>query len=332
MITPSTQLPCPAGRDRLQLLNEWLNGKLPAVALTAEASPRRYFRSRDYPELGWLRVTSPAPAPHATTRFLHQSGVSVPALGSEREGCYLVADLGDTHLADQPVLEAYQQLLVQWHRFAHRRLPPGHPNAGLALDAKLFKAELALFRDAYLQRLHNLAELRPGSFLAALRHACSHLAQRAAGGPQCLQHRDLHSRNILLSDRGPVWIDHQDLRRGPLYYDLSSLLTDAYLDLPTTVRLRLEAEIGILATRYALPAEQAADQYWATALQRVLKALGTFGRLQLEGRKEYAAAARRGLRHARHLLALPPSAVDPDTKWIAPLREALDLVHANPRR
>ncbi len=304
MTTPLT-LPPHAGRERLAVRRQWLEGRLPGHFLNPEAGPRRYSRCTSWPDLGWLRVTSPAPPPRATTRFLRDCGVRVPNLGAEREGVYLVEDLGDRHLADDPAPTHYRDLLRQWHLFAGRRLPPGHPNAALALDAPLFRSELAQFREEYLIAWRGLDPRGAGAQLARLRQACEWLAEAAAAGPRCLQHRDFHSRNVLLTAHGVALIDHQDLRPGPLYYDLASLLSDAYLDLPGAVEARLETEIGLLGVAIGLDPDHAAEHYWATALQRVLKALGTFGKLLNQGRADYRSAERRARRHALALLGDP---------------------------
>src|SRR5690606_13299174 len=56
------------------------------------------------------------------------------------------------------------------------------------------------------------------------------LARRAAAQPQVLVHRDFHSPNLMLpvgDDPRPGVIDFQDAVRGPIAYDLASLLMDA---------------------------------------------------------------------------------------------------------
>jgi N-acetylmuramate 1-kinase len=307
----------------------WLDGRYPSQLLTAEASDRRYFRS-DHPDTrGWLRVTSSDSAPLATTEFLQGVGVRVPRLADSKEGVYLVEDLGDRHLAHEPTLTAYREVLQMRQKLADAHLPNGHANSELALDEALFLHELAIFRESYLfgwRKRETAAALQkaaqgnssggtsidqgqlatavdPGVQAAQMRKASEIVAAQAAAGPQCLQHRDFHSRNVLLPAEGGVaLIDHQDLRRGPLYYDLASLLTDAYLDLPCLVRDLLQDQIEAWAPTVGLSPEQAAHHYRWTALQRVLKALGTFGRLLQAGREEYRHAELRAVRHAADLL------------------------------
>lgn len=260
--------------------------------LTPEVSPRRYFRPSHPPvsqDRSWLLVLSPAPAPQATTDFLRSCGLLAPRIGSTMDGAYLVEDLGDRHLVHEPTLTNYEDLMISWMSFAQAELPDGHPNHGLALDQALFDFELGMFRDRYLLGYRAL-QLSEGE-LGSVNDAIAELAELACAGPQCLQHRDFHSRNILLPQGGgTAWIDHQDLRIGPLFYDLASLYTDAYVKLPDEVFAMLRAQILPLGEQTGLDPEDALEQFLLTALQRVLKALGTFGKVLQEGRSDFEAA------------------------------------------
>jgi hypothetical protein len=286
--------------------------------LTPEASARRYFRPQ--PECGWLLVLSEAPPPQPTALWLAGCGVRVPALGPARRvawrgraeaWAYLAEDFGDALFCLRPEAASYSALLQSWERFAFRELPAGHPQAALALDAALFRRELAMFLECYVEshRRRALDETARRRWLEALES----LAAAAAEGPQRLQHRDFHSRNLvhlhLPAARAEEigWLDHQDLRRGPLYYDLASLWTDAYVDLPEAVRRLLQSAVPAWAASHGLSAEAAAERFHLSALQRVLKALGTFGRLLAQGRDEYLPAERRARAHALALLDARPA-------------------------
>jgi len=299
MSTETTQSPS-------QLL---LGGIVELQQLTPEASARRYFRPQEEVQIPgldesqievkkWLLVTSPDIAPLATTQFLQHRGVRVPQLGPTCEGAYLIEDLGDRHLSDDPGLEHYNAILEAWQPFAFEPLPKKHPNAKLALDEALFQRELHMFVERYVEGFRERKDL-PEAFALD----CAELAQLAAQGPTCLQHRDFHCRNFLLPDDGePVWIDHQDLRRGPLFYDLASLYTDSYIDLSDKVFSRLRTEASLLGACFQLGAEEAQERFHFSALQRVLKALGTFGNLLLQGRNDYAEAEERARGMALALL------------------------------
>lgn len=278
-----------------------LDGQCDLQALTPEVSPRRYFRpalpdgvkstevnATDSPPQ-WLVVLSAAAAPQATTDFLSNLGVRVPRLGKCIDGAYLVEDLGDRHLVHAPTVAYYQQLLKSWRLLSVAQLPSEHPNCAMALDMKLFDFELGMFRDSYLIDYRSLS--MSAAELGAVNDSIEELAALASAGPQCLQHRDFHSRNILLPEDGvAAWIDHQDLRSGPLFYDLASLYTDAYADLPDEVYELLRNYVTPLGADFGMDAEASEERFLLTALQRVLKALGTFGKVLAAGRNDFQSA------------------------------------------
>ncbi|RMH01620.1 MAG: hypothetical protein D6702_10995 [Planctomycetota bacterium] len=269
--------------------------------LTPEAGERRYFRPRSGGLRGWLVVRTSTPAPVTSSAWLEGCGIRVPRLRPAAGGGYLVEDLGDRHLAHDPTPERYLQVLAARRRLAARPLPVGHPCRNRALDQALFRRELELFAELQLGRRGRLNG--PAARRAAER-ACARLAREAAALPWSTQHRDLHSRNVLLPpDGGVALIDHQDLRPGPFLYDLASLRTDAYLDLPPTVAALIESEALLAGEEAGLTPAETRLRWHRTCLQRVLKALGTFARLLAAGRRDYAAAEARALVHARRLLA-----------------------------
>nr|MBP6596765.1 phosphotransferase [Arenimonas sp.] len=109
------------------------------------------------------------------------------------------------------------------------------------------------------------------------------LVTSARAQPQVFVHRDYHSRNLLVTGQhSPGVIDFQDAVRGPITYDLVSLLRDCYIQWPEArvtawveqYRLRL-VEAG-LTTVGAATFLRAFD---LMGLQRHLKVLGIFCRL-----------------------------------------------------
>ena len=94
-----------------------------------------------------------------------------------------------------------------------------------------------------------------------------------------LCHRDYHSRNLMLHDGSLYIIDFQDARMGPDTYDLASLLRDSYVDL--TAQQVDELIAYFLALTAAAAARRTTAEFRRRfdlmALQRNLKALGTFG-------------------------------------------------------
>ncbi|MBT7011593.1 MAG: hypothetical protein HN961_01645, partial [Planctomycetes bacterium] len=161
------------------LLHDFLAGDIATTELTAEASPRRYFRIESG-SCPWLFVRSPQDAPIQITTWLASLGVRVPAIGASTDGAYLVEDLGDIHLAHRANLGCYQELMRTWSRFAFADLPSNIPNAKWALDTSLFQKELRQFRQEYLVRFLGVND--------TFAESCDAIARQAIAGPQALQH------------------------------------------------------------------------------------------------------------------------------------------------
>src|SRR6185295_6505679 len=98
-----------------------------------------------------------------------------------------------------------------------------------------------------------------------------------AAEPRVLCHRDYHSRNLMVRGRELYIIDFQDARQGPDTYDLVSLLRDSYVDLADGVVNDLIAYFLAITQRPPGPAGEFRRRFDLMALQRNLKALGTFG-------------------------------------------------------
>ena len=105
------------------------------------------------------------------------------------------------------------------------------------------------------------------------------IVRELASEPRVLCHRDYHSRNLMLRDGSLYIIDFQDARMGPDTYDLVSLLRDSYVDINDRELDDLIAYF--LALKRSDDVRTSADEFRRRfdlmALQRNLKALGTFG-------------------------------------------------------
>ena len=95
-----------------------------------------------------------------------------------------------------------------------------------------------------------------------------------------LCHRDYHSRNLMLHEGSLYIIDFQDARMGPDTYDLVSLLRDSYVDFTEQQVEELIAFFLALRGAWRRPRggpQEFRRRFDLMALQRNLKALGTFG-------------------------------------------------------
>ncbi len=91
-------------------------------------------------------------------------------------------------------------------------------------------------------------------------------------------YRDFQSRNVMLRDGEPFFLDYQGGRKGALQYDIASLLYDAKADLPPELRQQLlDHYLAGLATHIDLDREQFMKFYYAYVYVRIMQALGAYG-------------------------------------------------------
>jgi hypothetical protein len=132
------------------------------------------------------------------------------------------------------------------------------------------------------------------------------LIASATAQPQVFVHKDFHSCNLLRTPPGPGLIDFQDALRGPLSYDLVSLLWDRYIAWP---RERLEGWMEQARQRLGPgiePAEWVRCCDWM-GLQRNLKIVGIFARLHYrDGKRGYLEMVPRFFRYLLEVLPRYP--------------------------
>lgn len=269
--------------------------------LPGDVSPRRYARLVLDSGATAILATYPAEARDACSRFrrttelLTGGGVPVPrvlAADCDR-GFMLVEDLGSEMLADLAphgwaALEPYFVTAME-HGERIARLP----DEGLAalnppLDGPLLRKELAQSWDLFLAPRGLTGD---PALTADLADALDRLCADLGAEPQVVCHRDYMARNLVpLSSPGELparlsVLDHQDLRLGPPFYDLASLLNDSLFP-------PAEAHERLLAAALRGPDDRL--RYRRAAAQRTLKAVGT-----------YVSFARRG--SDRHLPLVAPT-------------------------
>src|SRR3984893_14318693 len=91
-------------------------------------------------------------------------------------------------------------------------------------------------------------------------------------------YRDFQSRNVMLRDGNPIFLDYQGGRKGALQYDIASLLYDAKADLPPELRQELlDQYIDRLADFIKLKRQVFMEHYYAYVYVRIMQALGAYG-------------------------------------------------------
>ena len=287
------------------------------VPLTGDASDRKYFRiiPADGPSIVLALHAGPidfATLPFANVGALMQR-IPLPVpdiLGhSDEFGIVALQDLGDVTLqahlgASSPSEHAalYRQavaLVEQLQRRGAELRSDDYLPYRIAFDVDKLTWELDFFAKHFIEGYRGSA-FTPAE-RAALAAEWASLANELAAEPRVLCHRDYHSRNLMLREGSLYIIDFQDARLGPDTYDLVSLLRDSYVDIADRELDELIAYfLALKKTEAAAPEEEFRRRFDLMALQRNLKALGTFGYQTITRRNTvYIQYIPRTLRYAR---------------------------------
>ncbi len=309
---------------RLQSLERWIAG-LPGPPVeriapaSADASFRRYFRVH---RGGGTQIAMDAPPQHESlegwlrvARILAATGVHVPpvlAVDAE-QGFVLVGDLGRQHYLEALGGGADPEPLYADAIDALVRLQSGDAASAAELppyDYELLQRELALFPEWFVARHLGLAP--DAAERRAIGDASEWLCQQALLQPVVLVHRDYHSRNLMLRPEGnPGIVDFQDAVRGPVSYDLVSLLKDCYIVWPRQQLLgwldRYRARAAAAGIDVGTDREEFLQWFERMGLQRHLKVLGIFARLwHRDGKPDYLADLPRVLDYTLEVTATLP--------------------------
>ncbi len=91
-------------------------------------------------------------------------------------------------------------------------------------------------------------------------------------------YRDFQSRNVMLRDGQPFFLDYQGGRKGALQYDIASLLYDAKADLPPELRQDLlDLYLERVGDLIEVDRDQFLHYFYAYVYVRILQALGAYG-------------------------------------------------------
>jgi aminoglycoside/choline kinase family phosphotransferase len=282
-------------RDKIEgyLSRSGLSPQSPRVMpLTGDASDRRYFRVL-LPDGGSLVLALNA-APFEfdklpfvnVARLLARMPVPIPTVLGHADdlGVLALTDLGDVTLqahlgAASPEEHAalYRQavtLIATLQRRGAELASPEYLPYSVAFDVEKLTWELDFFIKHFLEAYRGV--VIPADARDELRREFKVIIETLASEPRVLCHRDYHSRNLMLHQGELYIIDFQDARLGPDTYDLVSLLRDSYVDLPEQTVSELLAYFLALSGRHGEEREFR-QRFDVMALQRNLKALGTFG-------------------------------------------------------
>ena len=302
---------------------------------SSDASFRRYFRIDG--EAGASFIVMDAPPPQEDVRpfvsvaaLIDAAGLNAPPVLEQdlAQGFLLLGDLGsrlylgelhdalarhDLKRCDALMRDAVTALV----QFQSRADASGLP----AYDDALLRRELALFPDWCVSREYAVTwtDTQQQQWQAA----CDLLVNSALAQPTVAVHRDYMPRNLMVAEPNPGILDFQDAVRGPISYDVASLLRDAFISWEEAQEIDWAVRYWEAARKAALPVPADFGDFWRQlewmGLQRHLKVLGIFCRLKhRDGKPKYSEDLPRFFAYA-HRVATRYNGLGPLARLLEPL-------------
>jgi aminoglycoside/choline kinase family phosphotransferase len=259
------------------------------IQLPASGSDRTYFRiSGNRGTAIGACHTNPAEFEAFTylTRLFHKSGLSVPELyhADANAGIYLLQDLGTDSLFDiikntpdrrnlKPKFEGVLDHLVRFQVDMAGKIDFSKCYPRSSFDRQSMLWDLNYFKYTFLKpagiRFHE--DILENDFNVLVKKLETVEAK-------FFMYRDFQSRNIMIMDGKPWFIDYQGGRRGPLQYDIASLLFQVRAELPFGMREELlDQYIGETEKNLGFHSVQFRKDYYGFVLLRLLQVLGAYG-------------------------------------------------------
>lgn len=256
------------------------------------------------------------------SRHFRKYALPVPEIYAEdlNQGAYLEEDLGDMTLFDflsqnrsgeniaPAVVDGYRKVLEILPRFqveAARDLNYKVCYPRGSFDRQSINWDLNYFK-YYFLRLAGVPFNEQG-----LEHDFTRLTKfLLTADHDYFLYRDFQSRNVLLPNGEPFFVDYQGGRKGALHYDVASLLYDAKADLPPELRRHLlEHYLDALREYVSIKRSAFMQHYYAYVYVRLMQALGAYGFRGFYERKAHflqsVPYALKNLRWLLHNVTLP---------------------------
>ncbi|MCP4982565.1 MAG: phosphotransferase [Gammaproteobacteria bacterium] len=323
-------------KDRSTQLNHWLDQlgyhDYGLSKASEDASFRSYLRLKTSTDS--LIVMDAPPDMESCDEFiqvaqkLREAGLNAPEIIARNldNGFLVLTDFGasdylsqlNAQTEGQLYADALGALLLMQTRIDTNDLP--------AYDEALLQREMDLFHDWFLGQMLGIT-LEPHQ-QAVWQVAKQALVENALAQPQVFVHRDYHSRNLMkLEHHNPGILDFQDAVKGPITYDLVSLLRDCYVDWPPSrVDELVKGYYELACAQELVDIEAAQFMRWfdLMGVQRHLKAVGIFSRLNIrDGKPGYLKDIPRTLEYIRQVAA--------KDKSMESLLSLFDKLHLNSR-
>lgn len=230
----------------------------------------------------------------AIGKHLFEKGVNVPEIFryDYMSGLVLVEDLGSIHLADYAKSENKDILSNLYKKVIDKLLLMSFEgindfNTDLCYQSRSYDRDLIVNNEC----LYFLNEFVSGycgiksdstEFITESELLSEKILEGMVPG---LMHRDFQSKNIMIKNETPFFIDFQGARKGPVEYDLASLLIDPYVDLKNDTKDQLVSYFKKVCYEAGHDLSDFDQRYRLCRVARNLQMLGAFSKLALKDGK-----------------------------------------------
>ena len=260
--------------------------------LPGAGSNRKYFRLKGKESLIGVYGTSTEEnrAFIYMARHFSQKGLPVPRILAEAadQSAYLQDDLGDISLfqfikqgresgnfsdEETNILKQTIRLLPQIQFEGNKEMNFSYCYPLAAFNRRSIRWDLNYFKYCFLKATG--LEFQENLLEDDFERMADTLLQIE---PQVFMYRDFQSRNIMIREEKPYFIDFQGGRKGPFYYDVASFLWQAKANYPDSLRQELLDEyLDALRPYHAIDKEQFLTTLRHFVLFRTLQVLGAYG-------------------------------------------------------
>jgi len=270
-------------------LNEIIKGSFHIELASSDASFRTYYRI-NYNEGTDIVMHAPPDKESLTDVIkintkLEDANITVPKIKKVNEdlGLILMSDFGKKVYLDNLNNETVFCLYTDAIDVIHNMQNNISTSDLMCFDMRAQKDEVNLFIDWFLKKHIGYDDKKLGDI--GIEETLTDLLEKIDEIPKKFIHRDYHSRNLMLLEKGnPGVLDYQDAMTGPITYDLVSLLKDCYIKWDDEL-------VKKMSKTYFQRADSKTSfdvfNYWfdISGLQRHLKAIGIFSRLNYRDNK-----------------------------------------------